>query len=111
MSSNLRKHPVRTTGRCEGLNAQAKFSGFRSVATKAGLTCLDPQEDKGNQAEAARVAAAVIQPTRISSVWQALTFDNRYNLGIGKTAPHRSFREKRLFPSKAASRLSEPRFA
>ncbi len=40
---------------------QQAFSGFRSVAEKAGLTCMEPQHDKGNQAEAARVAAAIIQ--------------------------------------------------
>src|SRR6266481_6111474 len=40
---------------------QQAFRGFRSVAEKAGLNCMDPQEDKGNQAEVARVAAAVLQ--------------------------------------------------
>lgn len=40
---------------------QKAFAGFRSLAEKAGLNCLEPQQDKGNQAEAARVAAALIQ--------------------------------------------------
>ncbi|MCC6231848.1 MAG: substrate-binding domain-containing protein [Verrucomicrobiales bacterium] len=40
---------------------QRAFAGFRSVAEKAGLTCLDPQQDKGNTAEATRVAAGLIQ--------------------------------------------------
>ncbi|MCI0747978.1 MAG: substrate-binding domain-containing protein [Verrucomicrobia subdivision 3 bacterium] len=40
---------------------QQAFAGFRSVAEKAGLTVLEPQQDKGNQAEAARVAAAILQ--------------------------------------------------
>lgn len=40
---------------------QQAFEGFRSVLLKAGLTCLEPQHDKGSQAEAARVAAALIQ--------------------------------------------------
>jgi len=40
---------------------QKAFAGFRSVAQKAGLTCLDPQQDKGNTAEATRVAAGIIQ--------------------------------------------------
>lgn len=40
---------------------QQAFAGFRSVAEKAGLTVLEPQQDKGNQAEAARVAAALLQ--------------------------------------------------
>lgn len=40
---------------------QQAFSGFRSVAEKAGLTVLEPQHDRGNQAEAARVASAILQ--------------------------------------------------
>lgn len=40
---------------------QKAFAGFRSVAEKAGLTCLEPQQDKGNIAEATRVAAGIIQ--------------------------------------------------
>jgi ribose transport system substrate-binding protein len=39
----------------------AAFAGFRSVVEKAGMTVLEPYQDKGNQAEAARVAAAVLQ--------------------------------------------------
>jgi ribose transport system substrate-binding protein len=58
---NGKKGKVALLGLIEQTIDQQAFSGFRSVATKAGLTCLDPQEDKGNQAEAARVAAAVIQ--------------------------------------------------
>jgi ABC-type sugar transport system substrate-binding protein len=40
---------------------QQAFNGFRSVAEKAGLVCMEPQHDKGNQAEATRVAAAILQ--------------------------------------------------
>jgi ABC-type sugar transport system substrate-binding protein len=40
---------------------QDAFSGFRSVAEPAGLNVLSPEQDKGNQAEAARVAASLIQ--------------------------------------------------
>jgi len=40
---------------------QQAFNGFRSVAEKSGLTCLDPQHDRGNQADATRAAAAIIQ--------------------------------------------------
>lgn len=41
---------------------QQAFSGFRGVAEKAGLTVLEPPlHDRGNQAEAARVASAVLQ--------------------------------------------------
>src|SRR5580693_4525105 len=58
---NGKKGKVALLGLIEQTIDQQAFSGFRSVAAKAGLTCLDPQEDKGNQAEAARVAAAIIQ--------------------------------------------------
>jgi ABC-type sugar transport system substrate-binding protein len=40
---------------------QQAFAGFRSVAERAGLTVMEPQQDKGNQAEAARVAGALLQ--------------------------------------------------
>jgi ribose transport system substrate-binding protein len=40
---------------------QQAFAGFRSVVERSGLTVVEPQQDKGNQAEAARVAAALIQ--------------------------------------------------
>ena len=42
---------------------QKAFAGFRSVAEKAGLVCMEPQQDKGNTAEATRVAAGIIQGT------------------------------------------------
>jgi ribose transport system substrate-binding protein len=60
-SLNGKKGKVALLGLIEQTIDQQAFSGFKSIAQKAGLTCLDPQEDKGNQAEAARVAAAVIQ--------------------------------------------------
>jgi ABC-type sugar transport system substrate-binding protein len=44
----------------QSIDLQA-FDGFRSVAVKAGLTVMEPQHDKGNQAEATRVAAAILQ--------------------------------------------------
>jgi ABC-type sugar transport system substrate-binding protein len=40
---------------------QQAFEGFRSVAIPAGLSVLEPFQDKGNQAEAARVAASLLQ--------------------------------------------------
>lgn len=40
---------------------QRAFAGFRSITEKAGLTIMDPQQDKGNQVEATRVAAAILQ--------------------------------------------------
>lgn len=58
---NGKKGKVALLGLIEQAIDQQAFAGFRSVVEKAGLTCMDPQEDKGNQAEAARVAASVIQ--------------------------------------------------
>ena len=40
---------------------QRAFAGFRSIVEKAGVTVLDPQQDKGNQVEATRVAASILQ--------------------------------------------------
>jgi ribose transport system substrate-binding protein len=56
-----KKGKVALLGLIEQTIDQQAFAGFRSVAEKAGLTCMAPQEDKGNQAESARVAAAIIQ--------------------------------------------------
>ena len=58
---NGKKGKVALLGLIEQTIDQQAFRGFRSVAEKAGLNCMDPQEDKGNQAEVARVAAAVLQ--------------------------------------------------
>jgi ribose transport system substrate-binding protein len=40
---------------------QQAFAGFRSIVEKAGCTVLEPVQDKGNQAEAARVTSAILQ--------------------------------------------------
>ncbi len=58
---NGRKGKVSLQGLIAQYIDQEAFRGFRSVAEKAGLTVLEPQEDKGNIGEATRVAAAVIQ--------------------------------------------------
>lgn len=58
------------------------FAGFRSIAEPAGLTMLDPQHDRGNQVEAARVAAALIQ-THPDLVGIA-GFDSESGPGIGQ---------------------------
>jgi ribose transport system substrate-binding protein len=58
-----RKGKVALLGLIEQEIDQKAFAGFRSVAEKAGLTCQDPQQDKGNTAEATRVAAGIIQGT------------------------------------------------
>jgi ribose transport system substrate-binding protein len=56
-----RKGKIAMLGLIEQTIDQQAFEGFRSVAIPAGLTVLAPQQDKGNQAEAARVAAAILQ--------------------------------------------------
>ena len=56
-----RKGKVALLGLIEQEIDQKGFAGFRSVAEKAGLVCMDPQQDKGNTAEATRVAAGIIQ--------------------------------------------------
>lgn len=56
-----RRGKVALLGLIEQAIDQQAFAGFRSVTEKAGLTAMEPQQDKGNQAEAARVAAAIIQ--------------------------------------------------
>jgi ABC-type sugar transport system substrate-binding protein len=56
-----RKGEVALLGLIEQSIDQDAFEGFRSVAVPAGLTVLPPQQDKGSQAEAARVAASLIQ--------------------------------------------------
>jgi ABC-type sugar transport system substrate-binding protein len=56
-----RRGKVALLGLIEQYIDQQAFAGFRSVAVKAGLTVLEPQQDKGNQAEAARVAGALLQ--------------------------------------------------
>ncbi len=58
-----RKGKVAMLGLIEVYTDQQAFAGFRSVVEKAGCQVLEPQQDKGNQAEAARVAAAVLQAT------------------------------------------------
>src|SRR5688572_10309692 len=58
-----RKGKVALLGLIEQEIDQKAFAGFRSVAEKAGLNCMEPQQDKGNTAEATRVAAGIIQGT------------------------------------------------
>ncbi len=58
-----RRGKVALLGLIEIEMAQKAFAGFRSIAEKAGLTCLEPQQDKGNTAEATRIAAGILQGT------------------------------------------------
>jgi ABC-type sugar transport system substrate-binding protein len=61
---------------------QQAFAGFRSVVEKSRLTVLEPQQDKGNQAEAARVAAALIQAH--SDLVGMAGFDSESGPGMGQ---------------------------
>src|SRR5580704_14238245 len=79
---NGKKGKIALLGLIEQTIDQQAFAGFKSVAEKAGLTCLDPQEDKGNQAEVARVAAAIIQ-TNPDLIGMA-GFDSESGPGFGQ---------------------------
>jgi len=56
-----RRGKVALLGLIEQSIDQQAFAGFRSVAEKAGLVVMEPQQDKGNVMEATRVAAGIIQ--------------------------------------------------
>jgi ABC-type sugar transport system substrate-binding protein len=77
-----RRGEVGMMGLIEQSIDQQAFAGFRSVAEKAGLTVLEPQQDKGNQAEATRVAAAILQ-ARTELVGLA-GFDSESGPGMGQ---------------------------
>jgi ABC-type sugar transport system substrate-binding protein len=57
------------------------FAGFREAVAKAGVTVLDPQHDKGNQAVAAQVASSLIQST--PDLVGLAGFDSESGPGIG----------------------------
>ena len=77
-----KKGKVAMLGLIEQYIDQQAFDGFRSVAQKAGLTVMEPIQDKGNQAEAARVATAVIQAT--PDLVGIAGFDSESGPGIGQ---------------------------
>lgn len=77
-----KKGKVALLGLIDQVIDQHAFAGFRSVAEKAGLTCLDPQHDKGNQAEATRVAASMIQAH--PDLAGMAGFDSESGPGIGQ---------------------------
>ncbi|MFO0896624.1 MAG: substrate-binding domain-containing protein [Pirellulales bacterium] len=56
-----RRGTVAMLGLIEQQIDQDAFAGFRSVVEPAGLTVLEPLQDKGLQSEAARVAGALLQ--------------------------------------------------
>jgi ABC-type sugar transport system substrate-binding protein len=77
-----RRGKVALLGLIEQEIDQRAFAGFRAVATRAGLTCLEPLQDKGTIAEAARVAAGVVQST--PDLVGIAGFDSESGPGIGQ---------------------------
>lgn len=77
-----RKGKVALLGLIEQKIDQDAFAGFRAVAEKAGLICLAPQQDKGNQVEATRVAAAILQAN--PDLLGMAGFDSESGPGIGQ---------------------------
>jgi ABC-type sugar transport system substrate-binding protein len=77
-----RRGKVALLGLIEQEIDQKAFAGFRSVAEKAGLICLDPQQDKGNTAEATRVAAGIIQG--VSDLVGMAGFDSESGPGMAQ---------------------------
>jgi ABC-type sugar transport system substrate-binding protein len=77
-----RKGTVAMLGLIEQAIDQQAFDGFRSVVLPAGLNVLEPFQDKGNQAEAARVAASLLQahPDLVGMAG----FDSESGPGIGQ---------------------------
>ncbi len=79
---NGRKGKVAMLGLIEQYIDQQAIAGFRSVASAAGLMVMEPQQDKGNQSEAARVASALLQahPDLIGMAG----FDSESGAGMGQ---------------------------
>jgi ABC-type sugar transport system substrate-binding protein len=79
---NGRTGRVAMLGLIEQYIDQHAFNGFRSVAAPAGLMLMEPQQDKGNQSEAARVASALLQahPDLIGMAG----FDSESGAGMGQ---------------------------
>ena len=78
---NGKKGKVALMGLIEHWCDQQGFAGFRSVTEKAGLEVMEPQQDRGNIAEAARVASAIIQAT--PDIVGIAGFDSESGPGIG----------------------------
>jgi len=78
---NGRTGKVAMLGLTEHYIDQQAFAGFRSVAEKAGLTLMEPQNDRGDSAIAARVAATIVQAT--PDLVGMAGFDSESGPGIG----------------------------
>jgi ABC-type sugar transport system substrate-binding protein len=57
------------------------FAGFREAVAKAGVTVMEPQHDKGNQAVAAQLASSILQST--PDLVGMAGFDSESGPGIG----------------------------
>ena len=79
---NGRRGKVAMLGLIEQYIDQQAFAGFRSVAAPAGLSVLEPQQDKGNQSDAARVASALMQGN--PDLAGIAGFDSESGAGIGQ---------------------------
>jgi ABC-type sugar transport system substrate-binding protein len=79
---NGRKGKVAMLGLIEQYIDQQAIAGFRETAAAAGLTVMEPEQDKGNQSEAARVAAALLQvhPDLVGMAG----FDSESGAGMGQ---------------------------
>lgn len=77
-----RRGKVVMLGLIEQYIDQRAFAGFRSVAEPAGLQVLPPLQDKGNQSDAARVAAAVMQAN--PDLVGMAGFDSESGAGMGE---------------------------
>ncbi len=77
-----RRGKVALLGLIEQSIDQQAFAGFRSVAEPAGLTVMEPLQDKGNVAEATSVAAGVIQAH--SDLVGMAGFDSESGPGMGQ---------------------------
>jgi ribose transport system substrate-binding protein len=80
-SLSARVGKVAMLGIIEQTIDQRAFSGFRDVLGKAGLTVMDPQHDKGNSVDAARVASGLIQG--VPDLVGIAGFDSESGPGIG----------------------------
>lgn len=78
---NGRKGKIAMLGLIEQYIDQQAISGFRNIASTAGLSVMEPQQDKGNQSEAARVAADLLQAN--PDLVGIAGFDSESGAGIG----------------------------
>lgn len=79
---NGRKGRIAMLGLIEQYIDQQAFAGFRSVIGPSGLVLMDPQQDKGNQGESARVASALVQAH--PDLAGIAGFDSESGAGIGE---------------------------